>query len=100
MTMITLSQTRPRRIALPAWAANRDLIERLFVLLTLVGVVAGAALTRLQAPQGIVLATHLATYVFGGTFALVAVYQSLRRGLIEVDLLMVLAALGAAYIGA
>lgn len=39
-------------------------------------------------------------YVTGGYFGLVSGFHSLRKGVVDVDLLMVLAALGAAYVGA
>ena len=39
-------------------------------------------------------------YITGGTFGVQAAWQSLREGTVDVDLLMVLAALGAAYVDA
>ena len=43
---------------------------------------------------------YLLAYLTGGTFGVLASIQSLRQWTIDVDLLMVLAALGAAYVGA
>jgi len=43
---------------------------------------------------------YLLAYITGGTFGVMASIQSLREWTIDVDLLMVLAALGAAYVGA
>jgi Cd2+/Zn2+-exporting ATPase len=57
-------------------------------------------LERAGASSSLLLATHLVTYVFGGAFAVLAIAASFRRRQIEVDLLMVLAALGAAYVDA
>ncbi len=39
-------------------------------------------------------------YITGGTFGVQAAWQSLREGTVDVDLLMILAALGAAYVNA
>ena len=39
-------------------------------------------------------------YITGGTFGVQAAWQSLREGTVDVDLLMILAALGAAYVDA
>lgn len=39
-------------------------------------------------------------YLSGGYFGVLAGFQSLRKGVVDVDLLMVLAALGAAWVGA
>lgn len=43
---------------------------------------------------------HLATYFFGGFYAVRTIIAATLERTIEVDLLMVLAALGAAYLGA
>ncbi|MEX2608080.1 MAG: heavy metal translocating P-type ATPase [Kiritimatiellia bacterium] len=42
----------------------------------------------------------IAAYLTGGYFGVVSGFHSLRKGVVDVDLLMVLAALGAAYVGA
>jgi Cd2+/Zn2+-exporting ATPase len=78
---------------------NEALIERLFIALTLVGIVAGNLLEQAGEPQPATLLVHLATYFFGGLFAVREIIHALRERTIEVDLLMVLAASGAAYIG-
>ena len=93
MAMIAATQQAvTRRIR---WTINRDLIKQLFVLLTLVGMLAGIVLDRAATSPALLLAVHVATYVFGGTFAVLAIAAAIRRRQIEVDLLMVLAALGA-----
>ncbi|HMQ34386.1 MAG TPA: heavy metal translocating P-type ATPase, partial [Chloroflexaceae bacterium] len=98
MSTFTQTQTSPRA---PARHLLRDeLLEPLFVALTLVGIVAGAVLGRLGAAPGLLLAVHSATYVTGGFYAVRAIVAALRERTVEVDLLMVLAALGAAYVGA
>ena len=98
--MSTLPHThasQPARWRLPF---RDELLEPLFVALTLVGIVAGLLLERVGAQPGLLLAVHLATYVFGGLYAVRAIVAALRQRTVEVDLLMVLAALGAAYLGA
>jgi len=75
-------------------------LEPLFVALTLAGVAAGLLLRRAGAPAPLILGVNLATYFFGGFYAVRAIVASLRERTIEVDLLMVLAALGAAYVDA
>jgi Cd2+/Zn2+-exporting ATPase len=79
---------------------TRAFVEPLFVALTLIGIVAGLLLERAGAAPELTLAVHLATYFFGGFYAVGAIIAALRELRIEVDLLMVLAAMGAAYIDA
>ncbi|RRR65654.1 MAG: cadmium-translocating P-type ATPase, partial [Candidatus Viridilinea halotolerans] len=74
--------------------------EQLFVLLTLVGIVAGVILGRLNVDPRLLLAVNVATYFVGGFYAVRSIIAALRERTIEVDLLMVLAALGAAYLDA
>ncbi len=71
-----------------------------FVSLTLVGLIAGAVLERSAADRAVVLAVHAATYLFGSYDALGAIWNALIGRRIEVDLLMVSAAAGAAYLDA
>ncbi|NCC36549.1 MAG: heavy metal translocating P-type ATPase, partial [Chloroflexia bacterium] len=98
--MITLSTSRPetkpeRRLQLDA-----TFVEQLFVALTLIGIVVGVLLERAGAAPGLLLTVRMATYFVGGFFAVIAIIEALRERTIEVDLLMVLAALGAAYVDA
>jgi Cd2+/Zn2+-exporting ATPase len=79
---------------------NTAFLEPLFVALTLVGILAGMALEWGGATSADLLPLHVATYFFGGTFAVIEIVRALRHGSIEVDLLMVLAAVGAAYVNA
>ena len=76
------------------------MIERVFVGLTLVGIAAGVWLERTHAPIVIQQGVAIVTYFFGGLFAMLAIIEALKTWTIEVDLLMVLAAAGAAYVGA
>ena len=74
-----------------------DRVEAAFTILCLVFTVAGWL-----AGKGTMLSNvcYLTAYLTGGTFGVLASIQSLRQWTIDVDLLMVLAALGAAYVGA
>lgn len=79
---------------------DSGLLEPLFVVLTLAGIVAGMALEAFNTTPGVLLAVRIATYFFGGFYAVQAIIEGLRERTINVDLLMVLAALGAAYVDA
>ncbi len=73
--------------------------EALFVALTLAGLVAGWLAGRLGAPLVAAVAYGVA-YVFGGWDGLRNGLDALQHRTVDVDLLMVLAALGALVIGA
>ena len=68
--------------------------------LTLLSVVAGAVAERLGAPPVVSLFFYVVSYLAGGTPAALSGLAALRERVIDVDLLMVLAALGAAGLGA
>ncbi len=79
---------------------NHEFLEPLFVALTLLGIVAGLVLPQVGATPEVILGVHIANYFFGGFYAVRAIIAALKEKTIEVDLLMVLAALGAAYVNA
>jgi Cd2+/Zn2+-exporting ATPase len=85
-----------------SWRPRLDdaFLEPLFVVLTLIGIALGELLARSHVAPSVLLTVHLLTYAFGGYYALRAIIEALRQREIEVDLLMVLAALGAAYLNA
>ncbi len=99
--MQTLSE-RIQTATRSGWRFTFDerILEPLFVLLTLAGIVAGGVLERLGVAPEALLAVRVATYFFGGFYAVQAIVEGLRERRINVDLLMVLAALGAAYVDA
>jgi Cd2+/Zn2+-exporting ATPase len=70
-----------------------------FVALTFVLMLAGRTAQHLELPAWTWWACYLVAYIAGGSFAVRAAWQSLRQLHVDVDLLMILAALGAAYIG-
>jgi len=63
------------------------------------GLVVGVAATWLDAPAWLPSAAYLAAYLAGGVPAAAAALRSLRRGTLDIDLLMVTAALAAAAVG-
>ena len=67
---------------------------------TLVFMLAGWLLPKAGAPAFVADICYLLAYLAGGFFGVQAGWQSLRQGQIDVDLLMVVAALGAASVGA
>jgi Cd2+/Zn2+-exporting ATPase len=81
------------------WLKAQNL-EAIFTALTLVTMVAAWLAERAGAAPAVSIVLYLIAYVTGGAFGLKASLESLRDRTIDVDLLMVLAALGAAIVGA
>ncbi len=98
--MTTLLKTQTNRS--PRWslALRDEHVAQLFVILTLLGILLGIMLERSTADPALLLLVRISTYIFGGFYAVRTIIDSLRTWTIEVDLLMVLAALGAAYVDA
>ncbi|MCY3833506.1 MAG: heavy metal translocating P-type ATPase [Chloroflexi bacterium] len=67
--------------------------------LTLIAIVIGLLAERMGAGQSLLLATNIIAYAAGGFYGAKNALESLFEGRIDVDLLMILAALGAAFIG-
>lgn len=82
-----------------AWLQG-DRAERLFTAATLLFMLGAWALPRWGAPAGVGTVGYVLAYLAGGWFGVQAGWRSLRQGTVDVDLLMVLAALGAAVVGA
>ncbi len=74
-------------------------VEILFVAITFVAMIAGLVTSYQPTLATITTVCYVIAYVTGGFFGLRASIGALREGAIEVDLLMVLAALGAAVVG-
>ena len=74
--------------------------EAVFVALTLVGMVTGLVTGWLDGPQPLLWAGYGVAYVFGGWYGLVGALETLRHRAVDIDLLMIVAALGALTIGA
>jgi len=75
-------------------------VETAFVALTLAGMVVGLAAGWLDAPGAVRWGGYGVAYVFGGWYGLKNGIQTLRHRSVDIDLLMIVAALGALTIGA
>ncbi len=86
----------------PRWQdwLKGDRLEVVCTIATLVFMIAGWALPKLGQPAVLGLVSYALAYAAGGWFGVQAGWRSLRQGTVDVDLLMVLAALGAAFVGA
>ena len=84
--------------ALPRWPTQEWLAPRL-VAVTLVAIILSFLGERIGASQLVLLTLNIISYLAGGFYGAKTALESLRVGKIDVDLLMVLAALGAALIG-
>ncbi|WP_129631842.1 heavy metal translocating P-type ATPase [Candidatus Oscillochloris fontis] len=98
--MSTLQQTRIKPASGWPFTWNDEFIEPLLVSLTLLGIISGVVIDYLGLAAELLLTINIATYAAGGFYAMRAIIAALRERTIEVDLLMVLAALGAAYVSA
>jgi Cd2+/Zn2+-exporting ATPase len=75
-------------------------LEAVFVGLTLAGMVTGLATGWLDGPSLLMWAGYSVAYVFGGWYGLKGAVETLRHRAVDIDLLMIVAALGALSIGA
>lgn len=71
-----------------------DRVEMAFTAITLLAILVAWVFPAATTPA------MLVAYLTGGSFGVMAAWESLKQKTIDVDLLMILAALGAAYIGA
>jgi Cd2+/Zn2+-exporting ATPase len=99
---ISLQRSLPqeqRAWGIQAWL-NSGRVEIAFTFITFVTMMAGWLAERSGMPEAVVTMLYVVAYITGGTYGLQAGLASLRQKTIDVDLLMVLAALGAALVGA
>ena len=89
-------QTPPR--GRPRWLTQAWLEPR-FVGVTLAAIALGALAESAGLPHGAIVVCAVTAYAAGGVFGAKTAVESLRERRIDVDMLMVLAALGAAAIG-
>jgi Zn2+/Cd2+-exporting ATPase len=84
----------------PLWRwLSRQNLEAIFTVITLVAMISAWGSNRLQLPPFVSTSLYLLAYITGGAFGLKQGIASLREGVIDIDLLMILAALGAAIVG-
>ena len=96
-----MSTSQPRLAGFdepPDWRNQEWLAPRL-VVLTLIAIGFSFLAERAAVPANLILALNLVAYAAGGFYGVSSAIESLLQGKIDVDLLMVLAALGAAAIG-
>src|SRR5690606_6788148 len=96
-----INQTQPKPTtheSHPGWLTQAWLEPR-FVVVTLVAILLSIAAERADAPQIIIALLGVIAYIAGGTFGLIGALESLRERKLDVDMLMILAALGAAVVG-
>lgn len=74
-------------------------LAAIFAAITLLAMVVGYVVERLVGVSWITAVLYTIAYIAGGTFGLKAGLESLRARTIDVDLLMILAAIGAAIVG-
>jgi Cd2+/Zn2+-exporting ATPase len=87
------------------WSRLRDQypaekMELIATIITFIAMMGGLASAWLNGPEWLTLTAYAIAYAAGGIFGLKAGLASLRQFSIDVDLLMVLAAVGAALVGA
>jgi Zn2+/Cd2+-exporting ATPase len=99
VTPFTVARERPRGIK-EWWQYHSGRIEIACTVLTFVFMIAGWLAPRVGLDREWPTAFFIIAYVAGGVFGVQASFQSLRQRTIDVDLLMVLAALGATFVGA
>jgi Zn2+/Cd2+-exporting ATPase len=83
-----------------SWRRLRDNLELVFTLITLITMIGGWLAGRVEtAPALLAPLLFVIAYITGGAFGLKSSLHSLRARTIDIDLLMILAALGAAVVG-
>ena len=86
--------------AVKAWLTPQKL-QAILTLVTFVSMMSGWLVERFApaAPSWVATALYVVAYVAGGAFGLKGGIESLKARTIDIDLLMILAALGAAFVG-
>ena len=87
-----------RRSAVATWLTPQRL-QAILTVVTFVAMMGGWLAERAAAPQWLTTTLFVVAYVAGGVFGLKGGIESLRARAIDIDLLMILAALGAAIVG-
>ncbi len=82
-----------------AWRWIRTHIEAIFVVITLFGMIGGLIFARQEGASTASAVFYAIAYVTGGYFGLRAGIASLRQRTVDIDLLMIMAAIGAVLVG-
>lgn len=95
-----IDDDRPRHgLALLRYWLTGERLAIVFVGCTLITMLLGWLAPKFDSPAWFAPVCFAIAYLTGGIFAARSAWESLRQRTIDVDLLMVLAALGAAYVG-
>ncbi len=100
-TNAAIAETKPRRPLdrLNKWFDNEK-VELYFMVITFFAMISGLISTQLDSPVYLSGIFYTLAYVTGGAYGLRAGLESLRDRTIDVDLLMIIAAVGAALVRA
>jgi len=90
------------RTTLPGWLSwlTASPAESLMTFATLFFLVVGAFSPQAGLPAWFTTLMYFGAYLAGGWFGIQSAWESLKEKTVDIDLLMILAALGAAYVGA
>jgi Zn2+/Cd2+-exporting ATPase len=97
-TQVVTYENRRENPPPPSPRLTQKWLEPRLVVVTLVAILLSLLAERLDAPPTLILFFNVTSYVAGGIFGAKTALESLRERRIDVDMLMVLAALGAAAI--
>ncbi|QCC55910.1 heavy metal translocating P-type ATPase [Natronorubrum bangense] len=99
-----MDRSGPRREAVEdeEAAPDRSTLRRegVFVVLTFVGMIGGLLASWFGGPSWLVWTCYAGAYIFGGWYGLKESIEAIQEPAVEIDLLMIIAALGALTIGA
>lgn len=96
--MVALPKTSPQTQTHATTWLKKEWLEPRLVIVTLLALLASLTAERLAAPHWLILTLNVISYAAGGFYGTKSAISSLRERKIDVDMLMVLAALGAASI--
>lgn len=96
-TVVTTQEVAKLENSRPLWLTQTWLEPRL-VVVTLVAIVLSLLLERTEAPAALILMVNVISYLAGGLYGTIGALTSLRERKLDVDMLMILAALGAAAV--
>ena len=101
-TAVDRSEPRGESVDGDEAAPDRSTLRRegVFVVLTFVGMISGLLAGWFGGPSWLVWTCYTGAYIFGGWYGLKESIEALQEPAVEIDLLMIIAALGALTIGA